>query len=173
MKRRPSGGDYDVGYGKPPKASQFRPGQINNPKGRPKGHRNFATTLHQKLQGVVRTGDGKKIKVQDALCQNLLAAALRNETKALMVLLPYLRAFGQLNLQPDDAPGRPLTSDDPALIADFVARVNESGALDQGHTHEDSGTGKQGSADKGAGKEAGADEEAGDRTDNNSGADGK
>lgn len=30
------GGDYEVGYGKPPKASQFKPGQSGNPKGRPK-----------------------------------------------------------------------------------------------------------------------------------------
>lgn len=29
-------GDYDVGYAKPPVASQFKPGQSGNPRGRPK-----------------------------------------------------------------------------------------------------------------------------------------
>jgi len=31
-----SDGDYDVGFGKPPKGSQFKPGVSGNPKGRPK-----------------------------------------------------------------------------------------------------------------------------------------
>jgi hypothetical protein len=29
-------GDYEIGYGKPPKDSRFKPGQSGNPKGRPK-----------------------------------------------------------------------------------------------------------------------------------------
>ena len=33
-----------VGYGRPPKEHQFKPGQSGNPKGRPK--RQSATTLH-------------------------------------------------------------------------------------------------------------------------------
>ena len=32
--------DYEVGYGKPPKANQFPPGQSGNRNGRPKGSRN-------------------------------------------------------------------------------------------------------------------------------------
>ena len=32
--------DYEVGYGKPPKSRQWKPGQSGNPKGRPKGARN-------------------------------------------------------------------------------------------------------------------------------------
>lgn len=32
--------DYEVGYGKPPKATRFKPGQSGNPKGRPKGAKN-------------------------------------------------------------------------------------------------------------------------------------
>jgi hypothetical protein len=35
----PESANYGVGYGKPPKASQFSPGQSGNPKGRPKGAR--------------------------------------------------------------------------------------------------------------------------------------
>ena len=32
--------DYEVGYGRPPQHSQFRPGQSGNPKGRPRGSKN-------------------------------------------------------------------------------------------------------------------------------------
>jgi Family of unknown function (DUF5681) len=34
--------DYDVGYGKPPKTTQFQPGQSGNRRGRPKGAKGCA-----------------------------------------------------------------------------------------------------------------------------------
>jgi len=41
--------DYEVGYGKPPKHGQFKPGQSGNPKGRPKGRKNFPVLLEMCL----------------------------------------------------------------------------------------------------------------------------
>lgn len=38
-----------VGYGMPPKRSQFQPGQSGNPKGRAKGARNLATNVRAVL----------------------------------------------------------------------------------------------------------------------------
>ena len=45
--------NYDVGYKKPPKNTQFKPGQSGNPKGRPKKPTNIHEALIDNL--------GKKI----------------------------------------------------------------------------------------------------------------
>ena len=37
---------YEVGYGKPPKSTQFKPGRSGNPKGRTKGSRNGIYNLY-------------------------------------------------------------------------------------------------------------------------------
>ena len=39
----------DIGYCKPPKHSQFKPGRSGNPRGRPKGAKNETTILREIL----------------------------------------------------------------------------------------------------------------------------
>ena len=39
---------YEVGYGKPPEASRFKPGRSGNPKGRPRGSKNKRISLPKK-----------------------------------------------------------------------------------------------------------------------------
>jgi hypothetical protein len=47
-------GNYEVGYGRPPVHRRFAPGQCGNPKGRPKGVRNFATDVKDVLKAQVK-----------------------------------------------------------------------------------------------------------------------
>src|SRR5258708_35627849 len=51
-------GDYEVGYGRPPKATRFKPGQSGYPRGRPRKSKNGKTLLKQELNEVVFVNEG-------------------------------------------------------------------------------------------------------------------
>src|SRR4051812_35212014 len=67
-------GDYKVGYGKPPKGTQFKPGQSGNPKGRPKGSKAIPTLVHDELKARVAVTEGgltKRMSKGEAIVKRL------------------------------------------------------------------------------------------------------
>ena len=88
------GKDYPVGYRRPPGASRFKPGQSGNPKGRPKGSKNFATAIQAELDSrIVATENGKRRKITklDALAKQIVNKAVSGELRAIPVLLNEMR----------------------------------------------------------------------------------
>lgn len=74
--------DYEVGYKRPPREHQFKPGQSGNPKGRPKLIKDFKTDLREELEEIITIQEGgksKPITKQRALIKKLLVKALGGE----------------------------------------------------------------------------------------------
>ena len=93
--------DPEVGYCRPPKATQFKPGQSGNPKGRPKGAktRRFASgghTFHDALLAemeriiVIQEGDQQvEITQLQAVLRRLMIMAMKGDIDAIRMLLRY------------------------------------------------------------------------------------
>src|SRR5215475_9870474 len=88
--------DDSVGYGKPPRAHQFKPGQSGNPKGRPKGRKNEATMLDEllfKRIPVRQGGRDLRMTVIEAMFRRLAEDALKGNIKAAGFLFNRLSAI--------------------------------------------------------------------------------
>lgn len=118
--------DYEVGYGRPPKHSQFKKGQSGNPKGRKKGARGLKTDLRAELSERIEvTESGKVLKLtkQRLMVKQLAAKALKGDVRAIGKLADLTIAL----LGPEDQGPKTTSSlpaEDEAIIADWMQRIN-------------------------------------------------
>ena len=113
---------YEIGYRRPPPSGRFKKGQSGNPKGRPKGSRNFLTLLVQELgQSIVVNENGKKktITRMQAMVKRMVAGALQGEQKALLTLVEILRRTGQFE---ETDVGDLLPGDYETILDTYVAQ---------------------------------------------------
>jgi hypothetical protein len=148
---RNMGGAYEIGYGKPPKHTRFTPGRSGNPKGRPKGVRNFSTDVKAMLKARVKVtlgGKPRKVSTQQAMLLRLTEKALGGDARA----LDRMSQLAQMhNNEEMIAPAASLDADDAMVFEVFKARVL-SGAAQSGLCAEASGSSEGGaeSTDLGA-----------------------
>ena len=115
--------DDEVGYGKTPKATRFKKGQSGNPKGRPKGSRNFKTDVIATLEAPVQLkekGRTKTVATQQAALLRLREKALSGNDRALDRLLELARTYNDENLT--EAAAAALAPSDRAILDDYLRR---------------------------------------------------
>jgi hypothetical protein len=90
--------DYTVGYGRPPKATQFRKAQSGNPTGRARGSRSISATLQaiigQKI-AVTEHGTTRRIPPLEVMLRRLTNYAMRGDVGPLKLLLSLIERYAQ------------------------------------------------------------------------------
>src|ERR1700720_1800169 len=95
-------GDYEVGYGRPPREHQFRKGEPSrNPKGRPRGAKPAPDLVAALLQPVTIRMQGKERKVcfPEAMIQVAQDKALKGDQRAAQMLINLMRELDILKPQ--------------------------------------------------------------------------
>jgi hypothetical protein len=110
-----------VGYGRPPRSGQFKPGQSGNPRGRPKGKKNEATILNELLYqkiSIREDGRTRRVPVVQVILMRFREAALKGDTKSAAFIL---------NRQRDAAdampPGESMNEDDRQVLETYAQRL--------------------------------------------------
>jgi hypothetical protein len=86
-------GDYEIGYGKPPKQHRFKKGQSGNPKGRPKRSKNIGSIISEIADETVEAnlkGKRRKISLREAIIRRLMADAMKGDLRALRLALDLI-----------------------------------------------------------------------------------
>jgi len=111
-----------VGPGKPPRHTRFKPGQSGNPKGRPKGSKNFATILQQQLtKKITITVDGKprRVTVQEVIARRLATDSMKGTTKAMELLIRLT------STKSDDGGGKDVASETALPDKEALRRIHK------------------------------------------------
>jgi hypothetical protein len=114
------GHDDEVGYKKPPKTGQFKPGQSGNPRGRKKNVANFKTDLTTELNELIvvrENGRERRISKQKAFIKAMIALAIKGDIRAINAIVACTRNFGAGT---DQAADDDVGSDDLDIFQDHI-----------------------------------------------------
>jgi uncharacterized protein DUF5681 len=130
MKRKPSrraddDDAYEIGYCKPPKHTQFKPGQSGHPVGRPRGQRNFTTAVREALKEKMTIREGgrmRKLSKMDVVIQVALNKALKGDAKGLAAIVQLARWAGLMDEQPELSCTESISAEDEAILGGYLER---------------------------------------------------
>lgn len=87
-------GDYEVGYGKPPKHSRYVKGETGNPFGRGKQKPNLDAALMKQLRRkitIMEGGKPRRIRMDDAVAMRIMSDAAKGKPAAIKEILAFMK----------------------------------------------------------------------------------
>ena len=119
-----------VGYGRPPEHTRFAKGISGNPKGRPKGSRNFRTIIRDLLTAKIVVREGEKLRSVSKLEGIVLKqaeGALKGSDRAALATLKMAAQVGLLGEQDGGAESISLTASEQQMLAEFLSSDQPNG----------------------------------------------
>jgi hypothetical protein len=120
--------DYAVGYGKPPRPTQFKKGRSGNPNGRARGSKNLATLIMAALNEpvvVTQNGRRKTITKLEAMTTQLANKGASGESKATQLLLGMVQLFEDRGNMPEQT--KVIEEADRQVMQLLFARIRQMG----------------------------------------------
>lgn len=117
-KKKPAS-DYEVGYGRPPTHSRFKPGSSGNPNGRPRKSKDLNRLIQTELDKTIpikENGRERRISKREAVITQLINCAIKGDVKPLQLVLSHLDKHREIE------PFTPTDVDDAVLLAALSKR---------------------------------------------------
>jgi hypothetical protein len=120
-------GDYDVGYKKPPRHTQFPKGKSGNEAGRPKRALDIRKSLTEMLTepvGIRIDGKARKVSTLEAGLLTLRTNLLKGDPQAFNTLIRVMNSAGMIRPAEDTDPDVSTTREDEQMLIQTLARFN-------------------------------------------------
>ncbi len=132
--KKEPGSEYAVGYGKPPKAHQFKPGQSGNVGGRKRSKKSGAADISEILDAPVRVTIGGKVREMDSFEAGLRKIAKRAIDGHLPSSLKFIKIceeYGALKPPPAATGGGVILLPDGMSLEEWFERAAEEAPGDE------------------------------------------
>src|SRR4051794_41244267 len=119
--------DDEVGYKKPPKAHQFKPGRSGNPTGRRKAAPTFASDLADEMREPItlrENGRERRVTKQRAFIKALTSLAIKGDIRAINALVACARNFAP---EQTTTKSEELDPEDLDILENFIRRKRKTG----------------------------------------------
>ncbi len=128
------GDDDKVGYGCPPKHTQFKEGQSGNPSGRPKSRKSGSTDVSELLDEPVRVktgGEARDMPPFEAGFRQLVQRALNKDLRAILMFVKLCEEYGVIAPPPAETVGGVVTAPKGVDFHAWLESVTEEVPVDE------------------------------------------